>query len=290
LDFTDHILGSSALLSGLSALFNDHFVPHTAVQPGHIIVGNGLSAIIEVLAEVTCDPRPPSQTFTGVNGDVHGNLQEESGVQDVWLIAKPYWAGFDEALDVHLQCRMVGVDVSDSSSSNPSDTSSHSNLSQSSTLTAFETTIARLGQQGKRARAIVLCNPHNPLGFNYPRETLEAYAHFAEKHDLHLISDEIYALSQFNDLELDYHGSDAGTGHKVVTTPFTSALSLDPHALGCDPARIHVLYGLSKDWGANGVRAAALVSQANPALLDAFRGTGMRLKCSSLAVGIPQKT
>ena len=38
----------------------------------------------------------------------------------------------------------------------------------------------------------------NVLGFIYSRETLIAYCKLAEKYDLHLLVDEIYALSVFS--------------------------------------------------------------------------------------------
>ena len=43
----------------------------------------------------------------------------------------------------------------------------------------------------------MLVNPHNPTGRTYSADTLRGYVQFAEKHDLHLISNEIYALSTF---------------------------------------------------------------------------------------------
>ena len=44
----------------------------------------------------------------------------------------------------------------------------------------------------------MLVNPHNPTARIYSANTLRAYAQFAEKHNLHLISHEIYALSTFH--------------------------------------------------------------------------------------------
>src|SRR6202142_2317968 len=44
----------------------------------------------------------------------------------------------------------------------------------------------------RRTRAIVVINPNNPSGAVYPRETLEAIARIAEKHQLVILSDEIY--------------------------------------------------------------------------------------------------
>lgn len=43
-----------------------------------------------------------------------------------------------------------------------------------------------------------MCNPQNPLGRAYSRETLLAYAKFCEEKDLHLVSDEIYAMSTYS--------------------------------------------------------------------------------------------
>jgi aspartate/methionine/tyrosine aminotransferase len=43
-----------------------------------------------------------------------------------------------------------------------------------------------------KSRAIVFCNPNNPLGVVWPRETLEALAQVALEHDLLVLVDEIY--------------------------------------------------------------------------------------------------
>lgn len=42
-------------------------------------------------------------------------------------------------------------------------------------------------------RAILMCNPHNPSGRAFTREELQAIAEVAERHDLLVISDEIWA-------------------------------------------------------------------------------------------------
>ncbi len=44
-----------------------------------------------------------------------------------------------------------------------------------------------------RTTAILLCNPHNPTGRAFSREELQAIADVAERHDLLVISDEIWA-------------------------------------------------------------------------------------------------
>ena len=57
-------------------------------------------------------------------------------------------------------------------------------------------------------KALVLCNPHNPVGITWPRETLASLADWCAQHDVLVISDEIHA-----DLAL--------FGHEY--TPFCSA-------------------------------------------------------------------
>ena len=44
---------------------------------------------------------------------------------------------------------------------------------------------------------MLITNPHNPLGTTVSRSTLRGYCDFAQKYDLHLVSDEIYAMSVY---------------------------------------------------------------------------------------------
>lgn len=71
---------------------------------------------------------------------------------------------------------------------------------------------------------------------------------FCQIHNLHLICDEIYALSIFANPDFPN------------ATPFTSALSIDPTNI-IDPNLVHVTYGLSKDFGAAGLKVGCLVTR-----------------------------
>lgn len=95
---------------------------------------------------------------------------------------------------------------------------------------------------------------------------------FCQKHRLNLLSDEIYACSVF---ETD----------DPNTTPFTSILSIDATDL-IDPDLLHVTYGLSKDFGAAGLRLGAIITRSRP-VLRAIEGV-MRFhnpSGASLAIG-----
>ena len=97
---------------------------------------------------------------------------------------------------------------------------------------AYENALTEAQKMGISVRALLICNPHNPIGKCYPKETLESLCRLCEKYNLLLISDEVYALSVF-----EVKGS--------KRTSFTSVLALDSRDL-IRTDQIHVLYGLSK--------------------------------------------
>lgn len=66
----------------------------------------------------------------------------------------------------------------------------------------------------------------------YPPETLKRIMEFCGRTKIHLISDEVYAMSVF------------GPGY-LEAVPFTSVLSIDPTGL-MDPEYVQVMYGMSK--------------------------------------------
>ena len=79
-----------------------------------------------------------------------------------------------------------------------------------------------------------------------------------QKHQINFVSDEIYALTVWDNAEAPN------------ATGFTSALSIDLNGI-IDPRLVHVLWGLSKDFGANGLRIGAIISQGNHELRQALR-------------------
>lgn len=99
-------------------------------------------------------------------------------------------------------------------------------------------------KQSPNAKLLVLTNPNNPLGVNYSKELQEEiYSLFLENPNRHIISDEIYACSQVKNKD-----------------EFVSALSLKAYQKYGD--RIHVTWGLSKDFGLAGFRAGFIISKS----------------------------
>lgn len=107
-----------------------------------------------------------------------------------------------------------------------------------------------------RIKAVVLCNPHNPLSRCYPRQTLVECMEFCQERGLHLISDELYALTTLN-------------GVPDGAAPFASALSLTEPlvpegAVKVDPSRVHVVWSASKLFGSSGLRVVSTTTRALP--------------------------
>ena len=91
-------------------------------------------------------------------------------------------------------------------------------------------------------KALIVANPHNPLGRCYPKSVLEECLKFCQARSIHFVSDEVFALSTFKCPDMP------------KATPFFSALSLDPAAVDSDPSRIHVVWSMSKDLASSGIR------------------------------------
>ncbi|XP_064600432.1 1-aminocyclopropane-1-carboxylate synthase-like protein 1 [Liolophura sinensis] len=105
----------------------------------------------------------------------------------------------------------------------------------------------RATKEGKRVRGIVLINPNNPLGDVYTEQQLRDILDFAARYELHVLCDEIYALSTTSE-----------------SPAFRSILSLKDTP---DPDRVYFIWGFSKDFGLAGYRCG-LVYTSNQEVLE----------------------
>ena len=220
LTYNNGSMGSNALRKAVSHFLNRHFNAFRPVEPSHILMTNGCSSAIEHLSWAFVNPG--------------------EGV----LLGMPYYSTF--IADISLRPEAVVIPVK---MGNVDPLSIESVDLYEKAAVEFE------ASTGRRVRAVILCNPHNPLGRCYPRETIDKFMEFCQSKQMHLISDEIYALSVWeNRVDKD-----------IPFTPFESILSRDITRL-IDPSLVHVLWGMSKDFGANGLRVGAIISQSNPEL------------------------
>lgn len=108
--------------------------------------------------------------------------------------------------------------------------------------------------RGLKCRLLFLINPHNPTGTVHTREELLVSIRWARKRSLHVVIDEIYANSVW-DSSIPFES--------VVNMLADDAIDM---RMGDD---IHVLWGLSKDFGMGGYRTGVLYTR-NEQLFAAF--------------------
>ena len=92
---------------------------------------------------------------------------------------------------------------------------------------------------GRPIKALLFTSPDNPLGTVASPDEISRVLEWADERDLHVVFDEIYALSVFGE------------------SYFTSCSELLP-SLG---ERVHIVWAFSKDFGASGLRCGVLVSE-----------------------------
>lgn len=186
--------------------------------PAELAVLAGAGSVLELLFHVICD------------------------AGDAVLVPTPSYAGFWADLETRDELRIVTVDcASDDDFRLTSD--------------ALDAAFARAERP---VRALLFTTPNNPLGRIYSREEILEVVNWTRAKGIHLVVDEIYALSVFGE------------------RAFVSAASLVP-TLGDD---IHIVWAFSKDFGASGLRCGVLVSE-NPSVLNAVGGLGYWAACST---------
>jgi aspartate/methionine/tyrosine aminotransferase len=158
---------------------------------------------------------------------------------DSVLIPAPYYAAFDA--DLGAICALKRIPV---------------RLRQGDfalTRSALDKAYAASGQT---AKALLLTNPHNPTGRCLTEDELRLAVGWCDSKKMHLVSDEVYALSMLK--------GDA----------FVSLGKVTKGALG---DRRHIVWGLSKDFGMSGLRFGCVWTQ-NDRLRQAL-GTAAMFGC-----------
>lgn len=106
----------------------------------------------------------------------------------------------------------------------------------------------------EKTKGIMICNPGNPTGYLYTREELEALKQLVKKHDLYLLSDEVYR-------EFCYDGKD-----------YISVMHLD----GIEQ-NVVLLDSISKRYSACGARIGAMISKNKEVMQAALKFAQARL-------------
>ncbi|KAF7556554.1 hypothetical protein G7Z17_g1364 [Cylindrodendrum hubeiense] len=219
------ISGGPQLQSAMAGFFNHFFSPSIPVEPSQIVVTNGVTSMIDLVAWTLCEP-----------GDA------------VLYLAPTFYM-----LDYDLASRngIIAVPVSTTMLENPfGGDDEHIRKLIEVLHNSAVSTVAK----GFPPRMLFLCNPANPQGRCYSAKALAALARFCSSRQMHLVVDEIYALSHFGD------------------EVFSSALAIeDDIEAGVDVNNmVHGIYGLSKDFDMGGVRMGFLITR-NTSIIEAIK-------------------
>lgn len=179
----DSLLGSQRLSAALGTYYASHLLPLTPVLPSHIATANGLTHLLDQLSAVLCD------------------------AGEAFILPTPFYNAFPEDFGRRSGVRIVGVEIGEWLEGSLGE------------VKALEAEMRRRKGTGEPAvRAVVVTNPSNPLGewenfvggeqrgadraifagFCYDKDVLLEYARFAERWNVYLIVDEIYAQSVYS--------------------------------------------------------------------------------------------
>ncbi|KAK2728232.1 hypothetical protein CKAH01_11226 [Colletotrichum kahawae] len=232
--YGDGMTGSKRIKAALATFLNHHLHPLRPLEPGHFTITNGCSSAVEHLAWAVANPG------------------------DTFLLGRPYYNTFVPDLNLRTGCKVIPVAFDNTDPMGPEAVGYYSR--------ALESAAA----EGQRVAGLIISNPHNPLGRCYSRASLLSLMRFCSENDMHFISDEVYALSVWE------NKADQG----LQPVPFESCLSLNTNGV-LAPDRIHTIWGMSKDFGANGLRIGAVISQSNLSLHKALVGVALYSSPSS---------
>jgi len=182
--------------------------PKFSVDPDQLVITNGCGPSLDLLAHVLADEGDVILSPTPHYKRIQNNFQERELVQTVHL---------------------------------PLSSEDNWTLSLDHIKKGYEEATA----MGKRVRALVLINPHNPLGSILDKGTLWSILQFCRDKKIHVIFDEIYRLCIF----------------KGCLREFTSILQFGKNIP--DPERTHFVWSMSKDFGMSGFRFGVVYTHSS---------------------------
>jgi 1-aminocyclopropane-1-carboxylate synthase len=252
LTVAENALGWSDMKRKIEAITADRSLPDWVAKytnaPGHPDVVNAVSSFMaQHLTSCRIDPDQLVLTAGAMSAmNISANVLGDPG--DVVVIPAPSYPVYTH--DVGAMAGLMRYDL----------VTHHevAEIADGPLLTTSHLDAARddIEGAGRRFRLLILTTPDNPTGGMFDRQRLEAIAAWCERHRIHLIVNEIYALSLID------------TDHPELAGDYRSRPEFVSFAqiLGDRKSEyLHYCYALSKDFGLSGFRFGLIYS-----LNDAF--------------------
>jgi len=97
-----------------------------------------------------------------------------------------------------------------------------------------------------KTKAILLCNPNNPTGTLLEKELLEQLADLVKKHNLLVISDEIYAELVYDEEYTSFANIDGMRDHTILISGFSKTFAMTGWRLGIVAAPTEIISHMLK--------------------------------------------
>lgn len=151
------------------------------------------------------------------------------------LIPQPSYAAFDN--DLKARAHVIPVEF-------------HLEEKQDNIGDQLRSAVDKSREKGVKITSLLITNPNNPLGTIYKDSTIRSMVRWCIENKIHYISDEIYALSVH----------EPGTTFKSALCHLAAMISSGLVTQKDAQTYVHLLYGMSKDWCASGLRIGCLYS------------------------------
>jgi aspartate/methionine/tyrosine aminotransferase len=174
---------------------------------------------------------------------------------DAVLLPTLYYAAFEFDLAARAALKIVPVKTMEFQSGIGVSDGTISQAMYYPNRKSLDAAYAKAVEGGSKPKILLLSHPNNPLGVCYPPSVVKECIDWAREKQVHLVSDEIYAGSVYNQVN-EETGEDAF--HSALTLASTENSS--ENGLGLGPY-IHFVYALSKDFALSGLRVGVAYSE-----------------------------
>ncbi|KAN0009860.1 hypothetical protein ACTFIU_007167 [Dictyostelium citrinum] len=255
--------------------------PELLVNYKQIILANGATPLLENIFNMFCD-------------------QDE-----VALIPSPMFPNFIPFAGQRFGVKIIGVKSevysNNNNNNNNNNNENDNNNNNNGKIIDFELNLEEFEKQYQLhpVKLVVLCNPNNPTGYIFSKKQIKQLVDWCREKKVHLLSDEIYALSIFNrnycsgtrednennngnnnnnDNDNDNEVEKDGANNQIPTNTFSSIYDICKGDMG---EYVHLVSSFSKDFGLNGFRAGYFYSQ-NKDVLRYLISTSNYYSCSNI--------